>query len=1074
MAIDKIFNDANVDGIADNIFGAVNNSVSEVKAMQQRKAAENVQVVVEALKKIETNITEKFDNVTDVIEKRVLTIKDGRDGSSGSDGRNGRDGKPGRDGVNGKQGTPGTPGKDGTDGIDGVSVTDANIDFDGSLVISLSSGQQINVGEVVPPELERQLVELRQGGGSAGSSGDVVGPTSSTDNAIVRFDGTTGKLVQNSVVTIADTTGNMVGVGAMGIGTPTISSGYSLDVQNGLVLARIESTTGANAALFVVKNTAGSSIFGNEGSTASTFTGAYNYATILGTDSARALQFATNNIVRFEVNSSGAFHNYGSMTIATTLGVTGATTLTSGTISTTPSGSTDIANKSYVDTVAQGLDTKASVIAGTTANITLSGTQTIDGVVLVAADRVLVKNQTLSQNNGIYLCASAAWTRTTDMNTYAQVPGAYVFVEGGTTLADTGWVCTSNAGGTLGTTAITWAQFSGAGSGVSSINFGTTGLTPSAVTTGAVTVAGTLAVANGGTGVTTSTGSTNVVLSNSPTLTGTIAAASQTLSGTLGVTGVSTLTSGAVIQGMTVGLGGGAVATNTVVGATALSLNTTGYSNTATGHNALHENTIGIANTAIGSSSLYYNTLGDQNVAIGASSALNNISGIYNTVGGNGAMQSSKTGSRNTVFGNAALLAYAPPVVTAGAFVIATSYTIVSVGSTNFVAIGASSNTVGVLFTATGVGSGNGTASTNVDATNTVIGYASGSAITTGTKNTIIGAYSGNQGSLDIRTASNYVVLSDGDGNPRAYWNGANATFNGGLAVTGTLSSTLGANFATTSGSVGIGTASPANKLTLADNSASAMFYGTQSGAGDLFALANSASEKFRITNAGTLSGGTSGTGYSFSGSAPATSLTLDTSGNLGIGTATALATASGRGNVTINGSSNSILVLGNGGAISGYVFGDANSLGFSAGSGANSRVMTFDTNGTERMRLDSSGNLLVGTTSTTGSASNTTIVAGGKFKTVSGSVSAANNTATTLFTAPTALTAWLVTINVDADSVLYAATYVVNTQGGSSTVATLLYKGANVSISVSGYSVQATQTSGATATIQYSAVRIY
>ena len=223
MAIDKIFNDSNVDGIADNIFGAVNNSVSEVKQMQQRKAAENVQMVVEAFKKIETNITEKFDNVTDVIEKRVLTIKDGRDGSNGSDGRNGRDGKPGRDGVNGKQGIPGTPGKDGVDGVDGVSVTDASIDFDGSLVISLSSGQQINVGEVVPPELERQLVELRQGGGSAGSSGDVAGPTASTDNAIVRFDGTTGKLVQNSVVTIGDT-GNMAGVGTLGAGAITATS----------------------------------------------------------------------------------------------------------------------------------------------------------------------------------------------------------------------------------------------------------------------------------------------------------------------------------------------------------------------------------------------------------------------------------------------------------------------------------------------------------------------------------------------------------------------------------------------------------------------------------------------------------------------------------------------------------------------------------------------------------------------------------------------------------------------------------------------------------------------------------
>jgi len=194
-----------------------------------------------------------------------------------------------------------------------------------------------------------------------------------------------------------------------------------------------------------------------------------------------------------------AVNAQGQITSATNTTIN-AVTLTTGTISTTPSNSTDIANKSYVDTVAQGLDTKASVVAGTTVNITLSGTQTIDGIVLVAGDRVLVKNQTASADNGLYLCAAGAWTRTTDMDTWAEVPGAYVFVETGSTLADTGWVCTSNAGGTIGVTAITWAQFSGAGSGVSSITFGSTGLTPATATTGAVTVAGTLAVANGGSG----------------------------------------------------------------------------------------------------------------------------------------------------------------------------------------------------------------------------------------------------------------------------------------------------------------------------------------------------------------------------------------------------------------------------------------------------------------------------------------------------------------------------------------------------------------------------------------------
>jgi hypothetical protein len=205
-----------------------------------------------------------------------------------------------------------------------------------------------------------------------------------------------------------------------------------------------------------------------------------------------------------------AVNAQGQITSATNTTIN-AVTLTTGTISTTPSNSTDIANKAYVDTVAQGLDTKASVVAGTTANITLSGAQTIDGIAVVATDRVLVKNQTAPADNGIYIASATAWSRAPDMDTWAEVPGAYVFVETGSTLADTGWVCTSNAGGTIGVTAITWAQFSGAGSGVSSITFGSTGLTPSTATTGAVTVAGTLALTNGGTGQTTASAAFNAL-----------------------------------------------------------------------------------------------------------------------------------------------------------------------------------------------------------------------------------------------------------------------------------------------------------------------------------------------------------------------------------------------------------------------------------------------------------------------------------------------------------------------------------------------------------------------------------
>ena len=128
-----------------------------------------------------------------------------------------------------------------------------------------------------------------------------------------------------------------------------------------------------------------------------------------------------------------------------------------------PSASTDAANKQYVDGAIQGLDTKPSVKAASTANLTLSGTQTVDGVALVANDRCLVKDQSTAANNGIYLVQSGAWTRALDMDAWAEVPSAYTFVEQGTTNADTGWVVTADQGGTLGTTAITWTQFNGAG-----------------------------------------------------------------------------------------------------------------------------------------------------------------------------------------------------------------------------------------------------------------------------------------------------------------------------------------------------------------------------------------------------------------------------------------------------------------------------------------------------------------------------------------------------------------------------------------------------------------------------------
>ncbi len=131
---------------------------------------------------------------------------------------------------------------------------------------------------------------------------------------------------------------------------------------------------------------------------------------------------------------------------------------------TDPTQAQDAATKGYVDAVKQALDIKESAHVATTANITLSGTQTIDGIAVVAGDRVLVKNQTAGADNGIYVAAAGAWSRAADANTTSEVtPGMFVFVEEGTVSGDNGFVLTTDAPITLDTTSLTFTQFSGAG-----------------------------------------------------------------------------------------------------------------------------------------------------------------------------------------------------------------------------------------------------------------------------------------------------------------------------------------------------------------------------------------------------------------------------------------------------------------------------------------------------------------------------------------------------------------------------------------------------------------------------------
>ena len=159
-------------------------------------------------------------------------------------------------------------------------------------------------------------------------------------------------------------------------------------------------------------------------------------------------------------------------------------------LSATPTQTSQVANKGYVDSFIQGLDIKGSCRVGTTANITLSGTQTIEGVVLVAGNRVLVKNQDNAAENGIYVVAAGAWSRSTDMDASNEFAGAFTFIEEGTTQEDTGWVCTTNNPVVVGSTAINWVQFSSAGVALAGLGLSKSGNTFNVNTVGGIQIDG--------------------------------------------------------------------------------------------------------------------------------------------------------------------------------------------------------------------------------------------------------------------------------------------------------------------------------------------------------------------------------------------------------------------------------------------------------------------------------------------------------------------------------------------------------------------------------------------------------
>jgi hypothetical protein len=216
------------------VLESVRASLLEARSNQKRRVSENVGMVVDALKKIEADIRAKYDDLGQKITDRVNSVRDGVDGIDGRDGKDGKDGRPGRDGATGPMGPAGKDGVNGVDGEDGVSVTDAKIDFDGSLVITLSNGREINVGEVVAPDLAERIKVITNGGGTSQTVIDTLASLQTQINNIYPSQtGNAGKFLttNGTAVSWANVVGglNYQGTWDASTNTPTLTSSVGVN-----------------------------------------------------------------------------------------------------------------------------------------------------------------------------------------------------------------------------------------------------------------------------------------------------------------------------------------------------------------------------------------------------------------------------------------------------------------------------------------------------------------------------------------------------------------------------------------------------------------------------------------------------------------------------------------------------------------------------------------------------------------------------------------------------------------------------------------------------------------------------
>ena len=204
---------------------------SRLEIANQEAIGKSTEVVIQGLKKIKSDLETRFTQLNATIESKASSLRDGKDGK---DGKNGKDGLDGKQGLQGSNGQNGRDGRDGMDGADGISVTSARIDFDGSLVIGLSSGAELNVGEVVAPDLAESIKVITNGGGTSQSVLDSIASLQTQiTNLIPSQTGNSGKyLTTNGTSTSwASVAGGLSyqGTWNASTNTPTLASGVGVN-----------------------------------------------------------------------------------------------------------------------------------------------------------------------------------------------------------------------------------------------------------------------------------------------------------------------------------------------------------------------------------------------------------------------------------------------------------------------------------------------------------------------------------------------------------------------------------------------------------------------------------------------------------------------------------------------------------------------------------------------------------------------------------------------------------------------------------------------------------------------------